>query len=191
MTLPLFSRVILTKDFPEHALLAGDTGTIVESHPTTNEVPAGYEVECFAANGETLAVISVFATDVRQPTSDEVTHVRPLVRSPVQPLMSPSMDSSSDANPNTATTIANMVPPQLTGRALTHTEYMHLVPDSLDGMIGGYLGSPDNSNERLSLLMALLVNEWLQRVVNLFPREQWKEALLHYTDQPLSGENRP
>ena len=76
MTLPLFSRVILTKDFPEHALLAGDTGTIVESHPTTNEVPAGYEVECFAANGETLAVVSVPATGLRLATSQDVMHVR-------------------------------------------------------------------------------------------------------------------
>ena len=180
MPLPLYSTVILTQDVPEHALVAGDTGTIVESHPTTNDVPAGYEVECCTANGETLAVISVIATAVRQPTSDEVTHVRPLV--------SPT-DSNSGTNPSTANAIANMVPPQLTGRALTHTEYMNLVPDSLGGMIGGYLGSPDDSHERLSLLMALLVNEGLQRVVNLLPRTQWEMALRHHTHQPLTGES--
>jgi hypothetical protein len=44
-------------------------GTIVEHHPATNEYPEGYEVECFAGNGETIAVVSVPITALRQATS--------------------------------------------------------------------------------------------------------------------------
>ncbi len=79
MTLPLFSRVILTQDIRDHNLVAGDMGTLVEHHPATSEYPEGYEVECFAGNGETIAVVSVPATALRQATSKDVMHVRPLV----------------------------------------------------------------------------------------------------------------
>jgi Domain of unknown function (DUF4926) len=78
MTFPLFSRVILSVDLPEEQLMAGDMGTIVEHHPTTAAYPEGYEVEFFAGNGETLAVVSVPATALRQATRKEVMHVRPL-----------------------------------------------------------------------------------------------------------------
>jgi hypothetical protein len=79
MTFPLFSRVILSVDLPEEQLMAGDMGTIVEHHPATAAYPDGYEVEFFAGNGETLAVVSVPATALRQATREEVMHVRPLV----------------------------------------------------------------------------------------------------------------
>jgi hypothetical protein len=79
MTFPLFSRVILSVDLPEEQLMAGDMGTIVEHHPATAAYPEGYEVEFFAGNGETLAVVSVPATALRQATREEVMHVRPLV----------------------------------------------------------------------------------------------------------------
>ncbi len=78
MKLPLFSRVILTQDILDHGLVTGDIGTIVEHHPATNEYPEGYEVECFAGNGETIAVISVEATGLRQATSQDVMHARQL-----------------------------------------------------------------------------------------------------------------
>ena len=79
MTLPLFSRVILTQDIRHHNLVAGDMGTIVEHHPATSEYPEGYEVECFAGNGETISVVSVPATVLCPATSKDVMHVRPLV----------------------------------------------------------------------------------------------------------------
>ena len=79
MTFPLFSRVILSVDLPEEQLMAGDIGTIFEHHPATTAYPEGYEVEFFAGNGETLAVVSVPATDLRQATGQEVMHVRPLI----------------------------------------------------------------------------------------------------------------
>jgi hypothetical protein len=79
MTFPLFSRVVLSVDLPEEQLMAGDMGAIVEHHPATAAYPEGYEVEFFAGNGETLAVVSVPATALRQATRKEVMHVRPLV----------------------------------------------------------------------------------------------------------------
>ena len=78
MTFPLFSRVILTHDIREQDLMAGDMGTIVEHHPATGDHPEGYEIECFAGNGETIAVISVSANGIRPATSQEVLHVRQL-----------------------------------------------------------------------------------------------------------------
>src|SRR5712692_11323011 len=52
-------RVVLLRDLPEEGLRAGDVGTIAERHPASGDTPAGYEVEFFAANGETVAVASV------------------------------------------------------------------------------------------------------------------------------------
>ncbi len=75
----LFSRVILKQDIPNENLVAGDMGTIVEHHPATREYPEGYEVEFFAGNGKTIAVVSVAATALRRATRRDVMHVRQLV----------------------------------------------------------------------------------------------------------------
>lgn len=76
MTFPLFSRVILLEDMQGPNLVVGDLGTIVEHHPATNEYPEGYEVEFFAGNGETLAVVSVPATALRHVTRNDLPYVR-------------------------------------------------------------------------------------------------------------------
>ncbi|MCI0415314.1 DUF4926 domain-containing protein [bacterium] len=78
MSFPLFSRVVLTVDYPDEKLLKGDMGTIVEHHAPTNEYPEGYEVEFFAGNGETIAVVSIPAAALRSATSKDVLHVRQL-----------------------------------------------------------------------------------------------------------------
>jgi hypothetical protein len=53
-------------------------GTVVEFHPPTEHYPEGYEVEFFAGNGETIAVVSVPATTLRSATRQDVLHVRQL-----------------------------------------------------------------------------------------------------------------
>lgn len=53
-------RVILSEDLPEHNLKAGDIGTVVLIHGEGE----GYEVEFMALNGETIAVASVYASQV-------------------------------------------------------------------------------------------------------------------------------
>lgn len=71
-----FSRVILLKDFPETNLQAGDMGTVVECHEATPDYPEGFEVEFFAGNGDSIAVLSVEASDLRSVTRQDIMHVR-------------------------------------------------------------------------------------------------------------------
>jgi hypothetical protein len=65
-------NVVLTADLPEHRLQRGDIGTVVLVHGE-NE---GYEVEFVTLDGETVAVVSVFATQVRTVRRGEIAHAR-------------------------------------------------------------------------------------------------------------------
>lgn len=65
-------RVILTEDLPEHQLEVGDIGTVVLVHGDGE----GYEVEFVALNGETVAVVSVQASQVRRANPREIPHAR-------------------------------------------------------------------------------------------------------------------
>jgi Domain of unknown function (DUF4926) len=65
-------RVILTEDLPEYGLKAGDIGTVVLLHRGGE----GYEVEFAALTGETLAVTSVLASQVRPAMPNELPHAR-------------------------------------------------------------------------------------------------------------------
>ena len=80
MTLTLYQRVVLTQDLPTEGLRAGDVGVIVEHYPARPDVPEGYELEVFAANGQTVAVVSVPASAVREATEHEVLSVREMAR---------------------------------------------------------------------------------------------------------------
>ena len=63
--------VVLAADLPEHGLSRGDLGTIVLVHEGK-----GYEVEFMALDGETLAVVSLFAEQVRPVGHREIAHAR-------------------------------------------------------------------------------------------------------------------
>jgi hypothetical protein len=65
-------RVMLTVDIPEYGLKAGDVGVIVMIH----DEGAGYELEMFTADGNTLDVITVEANQVRPVSNQEVLHAR-------------------------------------------------------------------------------------------------------------------
>jgi hypothetical protein len=65
-------RVILTEDLPEHGLKVGDIGTVVLVHRGGE----GYEVEFVALDGETLAVTTVLAAQVRPAMRKEIPHAR-------------------------------------------------------------------------------------------------------------------
>lgn len=80
MTFSLFERVVLTEDLPAEGLKAGDVGVIVEHYPAREDVPEGYELEFFSASGETIAVASVPASNIRKATEREVLSVRELAR---------------------------------------------------------------------------------------------------------------
>ena len=66
--------VVLTKDMPDEGLTAGDAGTVVHVHPNN----AGYEVEFMTLNGQTIAVVTVMARQVRAVTRRDIVHVREL-----------------------------------------------------------------------------------------------------------------
>lgn len=66
--------VVLAADLPEHGLERGDIGTVVLIH----RGEAGYEVEFMTLEGETVAVVSLRASQVRAITPGEIAHARPL-----------------------------------------------------------------------------------------------------------------
>jgi hypothetical protein len=65
-------RVVLTSDVPDHGLSVGDIGTVVWVHQNG----AGYEVEFITLDGETIAVVTLFAAQVRPIRRREIAHVR-------------------------------------------------------------------------------------------------------------------
>ena len=66
--------VILACDLPEYGLSAGDIGTTVRLHRHA----AGYEVEFTSFHGDTVAVVTLMADQVRSTQSGEIAHVRAL-----------------------------------------------------------------------------------------------------------------
>ena len=63
--------VVLAVDLPEHGLSRGDLGAVVLVHEDK-----GYEVEFMTLDGETLAVVSLFADQVRPVGHREIAHAR-------------------------------------------------------------------------------------------------------------------
>ena len=64
--------VVLTTDLPEHGLSAGDLGTVVLVH----EGGKGCTVEFMTLSGNTVAVVTLLADQVRQTAKDEIAHAR-------------------------------------------------------------------------------------------------------------------
>ena len=63
--------VILNVDLPEHGLCVGDVGTVVLLHGKK-----GYEVEFLTLTGDTVAVVSLAADQVRPVGAGEIAHAR-------------------------------------------------------------------------------------------------------------------
>jgi hypothetical protein len=63
--------VALVIDLPEHGLCRDDLGTVVMLHSK-----AGYEVEFTTLDGETIAVVSLAADQVRPTGRREIAHAR-------------------------------------------------------------------------------------------------------------------
>ncbi len=63
--------VVLTEDLPDHALKEGDIGTVVLIHDKL-----GYEVEFMTLDGETIAVLSLTAQQVRPVGKREIAQAR-------------------------------------------------------------------------------------------------------------------
>ncbi len=67
--------VVLNIDLPEYGLERGDIGTVVLTHRGGE----GYEVEFVTLDGETVTVVSLWASQVRPISRGEIAHVRPVV----------------------------------------------------------------------------------------------------------------
>ncbi len=66
-------RVALTQDLPDYQLQAGDVGVVVMIQGDHE----GFELEIFSADGTTLEVVTVNASQVRPVNRRDVLHVRP------------------------------------------------------------------------------------------------------------------
>ena len=64
--------VVLTRDVPEKGLLAGDVGSVVHVH----QQGEAFEVEFVTAQGKTVALLTLPASDVRPQREREIMHVR-------------------------------------------------------------------------------------------------------------------
>ncbi len=64
--------VVLTTDIPEHGLREGDVGTVVLVHRGGE----GFEIEFVALDGEPVAVVSLFSSQVRPIGQREIIHAR-------------------------------------------------------------------------------------------------------------------
>ena len=64
--------VVLTKNLPEEGLEAGDIGTIVHIHKGGE----GYEVEFMTLTGETVALVTLLAGQVRPFNRRDLAHTR-------------------------------------------------------------------------------------------------------------------
>jgi ATP-dependent exoDNAse (exonuclease V) alpha subunit len=70
--------VILAYNLPEQGLAQGDIGTVVLVH----EKGKGYEVEFTTLDGETIAIVTLAAEQVRPSKPKEIAHVRDLAANP-------------------------------------------------------------------------------------------------------------
>ena len=64
--------VVLKRDLPHARLAAGDVGTVVLVHRQGE----GYEVEFTTLSGDTVAVMTLDASDVRPVEAREIVHAR-------------------------------------------------------------------------------------------------------------------
>jgi len=64
--------IVLTTDLPEHGLKRGDLGTVVLVHQNDK----GFEVEFVTLDGETVAVISLFPSQLRPIGRREIAQAR-------------------------------------------------------------------------------------------------------------------
>jgi hypothetical protein len=66
--------VVLTANVPDERLEAGDIGTVVHIHKGDE----GYEVEFMTLTGETVAIVTLLASQVRPLTRRDLAHTREL-----------------------------------------------------------------------------------------------------------------
>ena len=71
--------VVLKHDIEKYDLKKGDIGAVVHCYADGN----AFEVEFVAAEGRTLAVLTLTTDDIRLMSSKEILHVREIAQQPV------------------------------------------------------------------------------------------------------------
>jgi uncharacterized protein DUF4926 len=71
MKFALLDTVVLNRDLPEHGLRAGDLGAVVEIYAA-----GGIEVEFVRASGQTKALVTLKADDLRSVAEGDILAVR-------------------------------------------------------------------------------------------------------------------
>ena len=71
MAFALLETVVLNRDLPAHGLRAGDLGAVVEVY--SND---GVEVEFVRASGQTKALVTLKAADLRALAASDILSVR-------------------------------------------------------------------------------------------------------------------
>ena len=67
--------------------------------------------------------------------------------------------------------------PDIDPRPINVDLYEAFTPEKLELIQGYLIDGPDYRDERIDLLMLLLVNEGLAEAVRLAPEDSWREAL--------------
>ncbi|NBD18475.1 MAG: DUF4926 domain-containing protein [Cyanobacteria bacterium] len=80
MDLELYQEVALTRNFPEYQLQQGDIATLIDfvPHPTGGEM--GCVLEVFNAIGESLKVITVPISAIKQLSDKDILSSRQLIQ---------------------------------------------------------------------------------------------------------------
>lgn len=65
-------RVVLKKEVPDQGLQTGDVGTVIHVHKNGE----AFEVEFLTLQGETVAIATLEASQVRPVQKREITHAR-------------------------------------------------------------------------------------------------------------------
>lgn len=79
MKFNLFSRAVLSRDFPQYGLKQGDVGVVVEYVDRSTEED-GYIIEFVDAQGQTVDVVPLLESDLELPRSNTILTCRGLDR---------------------------------------------------------------------------------------------------------------
>lgn len=74
--IPLYERVALRRNLPEHGLKTGDVAVLVDRVPHPSGGEQGCVLEVFNAVGESIAVVAVKESEIEPLQSDEILAVR-------------------------------------------------------------------------------------------------------------------
>jgi len=78
--LPLYERVALRRDFPEHDLKRGDVAVLLDYVPHPSGGEDGCVLEVFNALGDSIAVVTVKESEIESLQANEVLSIRRLAK---------------------------------------------------------------------------------------------------------------